>query len=420
MFSFSLLIAQVATILIVARLIGWLFRKLHQPRVVGEMVAGILLGPTLLGWAAPGVSAALFPPASMGYLNALSQIGLLLFTFLVGLELDLEQLRKLGRVATTTSLASITAPFILGFLLATYLYPRLSDRGVSFTGFALFMSIAMSITAFPVLARILTERDLLRSKVGSVAITCAAVDDVTAWIILAGIIVLIRSSTLPLPLWAMLAGLGVFILVMLVVVRRALHRLVTFYERQGGFTHDTLAVVLLLVMASGWMTEFLGVHALFGAFLAGAIMPRHHELSRELLRRCEALIVTLLLPLYFAFTGLRSSIFLISGARMWFYCAMIIALAIIGKLLGSLIAARINGMSWREATAVGVLMNTRGLVELVILNIGLDLGVLSPTLFSIMVLMALVTTFMTSPLISWIYPESYQLRLQGVKSADRV
>ena len=417
MFSFSLLIAQVATILIVARLIGWLFRRFHQPRVVGEMVAGILLGPTLLGWAAPGVSAALFPPASMGYLNALSQMGLLLFMFLVGLELDLEQLRKLGRVATTTSLASITAPFILGFLLAIYLYPRLSDRGVSFTGFALFMSIAMSITAFPVLARILTERDLLRSKVGSVAITCAAVDDVTAWIILAGIIVLIRSSNLPLPLWAMLAGLGVFILVMLVVVRRALQRLVTFYERQGGFTHDILAVVLLLVMASGWMTEFLGVHALFGAFLAGAIMPRHHELSRELLRRCEALIVTLLLPLYFAFTGLRSSVFLISGARMWFYCAMIIALAIIGKLLGSLIAARINGMSWREATAVGVLMNTRGLVELVILNIGLDLGVLSPALFSIMVLMALVTTFMTSPLISWIYPESHQLKLQEVKSA---
>jgi len=417
MFDFKLLIAQVATILIVARLIGWLFRRFHQPRVVGEMVAGILLGPTLLGWAAPGVSAALFPPASMGYLNALSQMGLLLFMFLVGLELDLEQLRKLGRVATTTSLASITAPFILGFLLAIYLYPRLSDRGVSFTGFALFMSIAMSITAFPVLARILTERDLLRSKVGSVAITCAAVDDVTAWIILAGIIVLIRSSNLPLPLWAMLAGLGVFILVMLVVVRRALQRLVTFYERQGGFTHDILAVVLLLVMASGWMTEFLGVHALFGAFLAGAIMPRHHELSRELLRRCEALIVTLLLPLYFAFTGLRSSVFLISGARMWFYCAMIIALAIIGKLLGSLIAARINGMSWREATAVGVLMNTRGLVELVILNIGLDLGVLSPALFSIMVLMALVTTFMTSPLISWIYPESHQLKLQEVKSA---
>jgi len=405
MLDFKLLIAQVGVILIVARLVGWLFRKLHQPRVIGEMVAGIMLGPSLLGWLAPGASAALFPHASLGYLNALSQIGLLLFMFLVGLELDLEQLRKLGRAAMTTSLTSIIAPFILGFLLAIYLYPRLSERSVNFTGFALFMSIAMSITAFPVLARILTERNLLRSRVGSVAITCAAVDDVTAWIILAGIIVLIRSSSLPLPLWMMLAGLGIFILVMLVVVRRRLQRLVALYERQGELTHDILAVILLVVLASGWMTEFLGVHALFGAFLAGAIMPRHHEMSRELWRRCETLVVTLLLPLFFAFTGLRSSFFLISGAQMWFYCAVIIALAIIGKLCGSLVAARINGMSWREATAVGVLMNTRGLVELVILNIGLDLGILSQTLFSIMVLMALVTTFMTSPLLSWIYPE---------------
>jgi Kef-type K+ transport system membrane component KefB len=207
----------------------------------------------------------------------------------------------------------------------------------------------------------------------------------------------------------MLAGLGVFVLVMLVVVRRALQRLVALYERQRGLTHDLLAVVLLLVIASGWMTEFLGVHALFGAFLAGAIMPRHHELSQELWQRSESLVVTLLLPLFFAFTGLRSSFFLISGAQMWLYCAVIIALAIIGKLCGSLVAARINGMSWREATAVGVLMNTRGLVELLILNIGLELGILSQTLFSIMVLMALVTTFMTSPLLSWIYPERHQL-----------
>jgi Kef-type K+ transport system membrane component KefB len=417
MFNLKLLIAQIATILIVARVVGWLFHRIHQPRVIGEMVAGILLGPSLLGWAAPEVSAALFPPASLGYLNALSQIGLLIFMFLVGLELDLEQLRKLGRVAMTTSLTSIIAPFILGFLLAVYLYPRISDRSVNFTGFALFMSIAMSITAFPVLARILTERNLLRSRVGSVAITCAAVDDVTAWIILAGIIVLIRSSNPPLPLWMMLVGLGMFVLVMLVVVRRALQRLVALYERHGDLTHDMLAVVLLLVMASGWMTEFLGVHALFGAFLAGAIMPRHHGLSRELWRRCETLVVTLLLPLFFAFTGLRSSFFLISGARMWFYCAAIIALAIIGKLCGSLAAARINGMSWREATAVGILMNTRGLVELVILNIGLDLGVLSPALFSIMVLMCLVTTFMTSPLLSWVYPERYQLKLQDAETA---
>src|SRR5262249_42693599 len=179
----------------------------------------------------------------------------------------------------------------LGFMLAIYLYPRLSDRSVNFAGFALFMSIAMSVTAFPVLARILTERNLLRSRVGSVAITCAAVDDVTAWIILPGIFWLFPPPGLPLPFWLFLPGLGVFVLAMLVVVRRALRRLVALYERQGELTHDILAVVLLVVLASGWMTEFLGVHALFGAFLAGAIMPRHRDLSQDLWRRCETLVV---------------------------------------------------------------------------------------------------------------------------------
>lgn len=403
--SFSLLIVQIGTILVVARLVGWLFRKLHQPRVIGEMVAGILLGPSLMGWVAPQVSASLFPPDSLGHLSLLSQVGLLLFMFLVGLELDLKLLRELGRAAVVTSQVSIILPFILGLLLAFYLYPRLSDPSVHFTGFALFMGSAMSITAFPVLARILTERNLLRTRVGSVAITCAAVDDVTAWCILAGIIVIVRSSNLPLPLWLTVVGLVAFVLFMLLVVRRALRRLETLYEKQGHLTYDSLAVILLVVLASGWVTEFLGVHALFGAFLAGIIMPRHHELSKEIWQRCEALIVVLLLPLYFAFTGLRSSFLLISGADMWFYCALIIALAVIGKWGGSMIASRMNGMSWREAAAVGILMNTRGLVELVILNIGLDLGVLSPALFSVMVLMALVTTLMTSPLLSWIYPE---------------
>ncbi len=401
----KLLIAQIATIMIIARLMGWLFHKLHQPRVIGEMVAGILLGPSLLGWVAPQISAALFPPASLGHLSLLSQVGLLLFMFLIGLELDLKQLREQGRAAVITSQASIIVPFILGLLLAFYLYPRFSAPTVNFTAFALFMGAAMSITAFPVLARILTERDLLSTKVGSLAIACAAVNDVTAWCILAGIVVIVRASGLPLPLWFILVGLGAFVLFMLLVVKRGLQKLVKLYERQGGLTHDSLALIILVVLASGWITESLGVHALFGAFLAGVVMPRHQELSHAIWQRIETLIVVLLLPLYFASTGLRSSFFLIAGARMWFYCAIIIALAVIGKLGGSLVAARMNGMSWREATAVGVLMNTRGLVELVILNVGLDLGVLSPALFSMMVLMALVTTLMTSPLLSWVYPE---------------
>jgi len=405
MAGFKLLILQIGTILIVARLVGWLFGKLHQPRVVGEMLAGILLGPSLLGWLAPNISSSLFPQSSLGNLNSLSQVGLLIFMFLVGLELDLRQVRKLGRIAVMTSQVSIVAPFILGSLFAFYLYPRLSDTSVNLTGFVLFMGAAMSVTAFPVLARILTERDMLKTRVGSVAITCAAVDDVTAWCILAGIVVIVRASSSELPVWLTVIGLGAFVLVMGFVVRPALRRLEMVYEKRGTLTQDLVAIILLVILASGWITESLGVHALFGAFLAGVVMPRHSELSQELLQKFESLVVVLLLPLYFALTGLRSSIFLISGARMWLYCAVIIVLAVAGKLGGSMISARLNGMSWRESASVGILMNTRGLVELVILNIGLDLGILSPALFSIMVVMALVTTLMTTPLLRWVYPE---------------
>jgi Kef-type K+ transport system membrane component KefB len=403
--SLALLIAQFLTILVAARFIGWLFRKIHQPRVIGEMVAGILLGPSLFGWIAPDLHASLFPPASLGHLSVLSQVGLLLFMFLVGFELDLRQLRELGRAAVVTSQVSIILPFAFGSLFALYLYPRLSDRSVSVVGFVLFMGAAMSVTAFPVLARILTEHNMLRTRVGSLAITCAAVDDVTAWCILAGIIVIVRSSGSALPLWLMLTGLMAFVLVMLFVVRRLLVKLKLLYEKRGSLTADSVAIILLLVLASSLITESLGVHALFGAFLAGVIMPRHAKLSQELSQKFESIVVVLLLPLYFALTGLRSSIFLITGASMWFYAAAIIVLAVAGKLGGSMISARLNGMTWRESAAVGVLLNTRGLVELVILNIGLDLGILSPALFSIMVLMALVTTLMTTPLLNWIYPE---------------
>jgi len=408
MAGFKLLILQVGTILIVARLIGWLFGKLHQPRVVGEMLAGFLLGPSLLGWLAPGVSSAIFPSDSLGHLSLLSQLGLLIFMFLVGLELDLGHLRELGRAAVMTSQVSIVIPFVFGFFFAIYLYPRLSHTGVNYTGFALFMGAAMSVTAFPVLARILTEGNMLRTRVGSVAIACAAVDDVTAWCLLAAIVVIVRASSSELPVWLTIAGLAAFVLAMLFLVRPILRRFELAYDRRERLTQDLIALVLLVALASGWITEFLGVHALFGAFLAGVVMPRHKDFSRELSDRFEALIVVLLLPIYFALTGLRSSIFFITGAQMWVYCAVIILLAVTGKWGGSMLSARWNGMSWRESAAVGILMNTRGLVELVILNIGLELGILSPALFSIMVLMALVTTLMTTPLIKWVYPHTIE------------
>ncbi len=398
-----LLLVQIGAILALARLVGWLFRKIRQPQVMGEMVAGILLGPSLFGWLAPEASAALFPPQSLGFLSAISQIGLLLFMFLVGLELDPHILKGRGHTAVVVSHVSILAPFFLGALLALYLYPRVSDDSVAFMNFALFLGAAMSITAFPVLARILSERKLLNTHLGVITIACAAVDDVTGWTILAGVVFLVRATGSAASIWFMLLGIGAYILVMLFGVRRMLNRLEAAYERRGAITQDMLALILLLVLASSWITETLGIHALFGAFLAGVIMPKQTGFVHALNEKLNDTAVVLMLPLFFAFTGLRTSIGLVNGVHMWFYTGLIILVAITGKFGGSSIAARLSGMNWREAGALGILMNTRGLMELVLLNIGLDIGVLSPALFTMLVLMALITTFMTAPLLEWIY-----------------
>jgi K+:H+ antiporter len=411
--SLMILLLQIGVILVGAWGVGRLFRLIRQPQVMGEMVAGILLGPSLLGWLWPDFSASLFPPTSLGSLQSLSQIGLLIFMFLIGLELNPKTLRERGHAAVVTSHASILAPFLLGSVLALYLYPRLSDDSVTFTHFALFLGTAMSITAFPVLARILAERNMLRSHLGTVTIACAAVDDVTAWCILAGVVVMVRVGEVGVPFWFTLIGSALYIVAALSVVRRVLTRFETAYYRHGGITKNMLAVILLLVCVSGSITEWLGIHALFGSFLVGAIMPKDSGLARAISEKLEA-IVLLLLPLFFAFTGLRTKIGLVSGAEMWFYCGLIIAVAIVGKFAGSMFAARMTGMAWKEASALGVLMNTRGLMELVVLNIGLDIGVISPAVFAMMVIMALVTTFMTTPLLEWIYP----VRLFGVEQKE--
>jgi Kef-type K+ transport system membrane component KefB len=397
------LLVQIGVILIAARVIGFLFRRIHQPQVIGEMVAGIVIGPSVLGLFAPQFSAWLFPANSLGFLNALSQIGILAFMFVVGLELNPQVMKGKGHAAVLTSHASIVLPFFLGSLLALYLYPKVSDQSVSFTGFALFMGIAMSITAFPVLARILRERNLLRHPVGSLALACAAVDDVTAWCILAGVIIIARAGHTGLPIWATAGGTVAYALLMWFAVRRGAGLLERVY-RGRGMTQNLLALILLVVFASAWVTEWLGIHALFGAFLAGAIMPKERSFVHALTERVEDLVVVLFLPLFFAFTGLRTSMGLVSGGEMWFYCGLIIAVAIAGKLGGSMIAARVTGLTLREAGAIGILMNTRGLVELVVLNIGLDIGVISPALFAMMVLMALITTFMTTPLLALVFP----------------
>jgi len=398
------LVLQIAVILVAARMVGFLFQKIKQPQVMGEMVAGILLGPSLLGWLAPGVSASLFPAASLGYLNALSQVGLVVFMFVVGLALNPSELRGYGHAAVLTSHVSIVAPFCLGGLTALYLYPRLSDDGVTFTGFALFMGAAMSITAFPVLARILSERGLVRSRMGTLAIACAAVDDVTGWCILAYIVVLVRVTHATRPAWVTIAGSLAYVLIMLFVVRRILPAFEREFRKRDRLSDNLIAVIVVLVLVSALATEWLGIHLLFGAFLMGAIMPKTQEFTRYLLHKFESVTVVLLLPLFFAYTGLRTRIGVGGGRAIWFYSAIVIVVAITGKLGGSMFAARLAGMPWREAASLGILMNTRGLMELVILNIGLDIGVISQAMFSIMVLMALVTTFMTTPLLEWVYP----------------
>lgn len=404
------LMVQIFVILIASYSVGWLLSKFHQPQVIGEMVAGVLLGPSLLGWVAPRFSAALFPPESLGPLYLLSQVGLLLFMFMVGLELDTKKLRQLGPTAVVISHTSIIVPFVLGALLAFYLYPRIADHSIPFTGFVLFMGAAMSVTAFPVLARILSEGNLLGTRLGTLTIACAAVDDVTAWCLLAVIIALVRSKLNHLVLWGMLAGLAAYLGIMVFVLRPIIRRVAARHE--GAMVTDRVVAVLLLCMlASSWATEWLGIHALFGAFFAGAMIPKKNGFADDVRAKFRPLVVVLLIPLFFAFTGLRTSIGLLSGSATIFYCGLVFLVAVTGKFGGSTIAARAMGTPWREAAAIGILMNTRGLIELVILNIGLDIGVLPPSLFSMMVFMAVATTLMTPPLLSWVYANPADLAL---------
>ena len=403
MVDIKLLVVQICVILAASYSVGWLLRKLRQPQVVGEMVAGIMLGPSLFGWIAPGAFASLFPQNSLGPLSVLSQIGLLLFMFIVGLELDTQKLRKLGHVALVISHASIIVPFALGTLLALFLYPRVGDQSLPFTGFVLFMGAAMSVTAFPVLARILGEGNLLHTRLGSLTIVCAAVGDVTAWCLLAVIVAVVKSELNHLPLWQMLPGVLIYIALMLFVVRPIVRKLV-ISQRDASKSDMTIAALLVCMLASSWATEWLGIHALFGAFCAGAIVPKENGFTEDIAKRLQLPVVVLLIPLFFAFTGLRTSIGLISSPDMILYCALVFLVAIAGKFGGSTIAARIIGQPWRDAASIGILMNTRGLVELVILNIGLEIGVLTRPLFTIMVLMAVGTTLMTTPILSLISP----------------
>lgn len=400
-------IAQMVAIIIVSRLLGLVVRRIGQPMVIAEITAGIILGPSLLGLFWPATTEVLFPVASLGHLQLVSQIGLILFMFLIGLELDPGLLRGRGAASVAISYASIVVPFGLGALLAWYIYPRWSSPQVKFSTFFLFCGVAMSITAFPVLARVLSERQLLRTRVGAVAITCAAVDDVTAWCLLAFVVAAARADGYAeAGMTTVLAVL--YVLLMTLVIRPVLRRVADKVTTRAGLSQNVVAVVLLLLLFSSWTTELLGIHALFGAFVFGVVLPKEGGLAHSLAEKLEDLVIVMLLPLFFAYSGVRTQLSLLDSPEAWLTCGLIIIVATAGKFGGSFLAARLTGLSWRESGALGLLMNTRGLMELIALNIGLDLGVISPTVFTMMVVMALVTTFITSPLLALVYPPHVQ------------
>jgi Kef-type K+ transport system membrane component KefB len=432
---FHVLLAM-AAVIVAGRALGNVFTAIRQPPVIGEVLAGILLGPSLLGRIAPAASAYILPAHVAPLLNVVAQLGVILYMFIVGLELNVDRLRHRAHATILTSHASIITPFILGSILALYLYPRLATADVPFTSFALFMGVAMSITAFPVLARILADRRMTETELGVVALTCAAVDDVTAWCLLAFVVGIVEAKLHGAAVVALLT-VG-FMALMFLLVRPVIVRLVERDRRRNpgapeaawrahlkgsrdeegsrgvegaaaAVDSEVIALALTGVLLSALTTELIGVHAIFGAFLFGAVIPHDSRLARTLTGKLKDLVTILLLPAFFAFAGMRTRIDLVSSSSEWLMCILITVVATVGKFGGSLAAARLTGMPLRDAAALGILMNTRGLMELIVLNIGLDLGVISPTLFTMMVLMALGTTMATTPLLEMLGAPRFEL-----------
>jgi K+:H+ antiporter len=397
-----LLLLQMTTILVVAKVTAAALQRAGQPAVVGEMLGGILLGPSFFGWLVPDVQLAIFPVDRLGPLQLLSNIGVILFMFLVGCELDTRHVAGKARTAVVVSQAGIAVPLLLGIALAWRIHAEFAPAGVPILPFALFVGTAMSITAFPVLARILAERGLTHTMLGSTAIACAAVDDVSAWCILSVVVAVANAHGFQGS--ATTVGLTLLFAVAMVTIIRPLVRRVRVdspWLADRGFV-----VVLIFAFASALVTEVIGVHAIFGAFLAGVVVSANPVLPPVVVDRVKPIATAVLVPLFFASAGLRTQLSLFGDLHGWTVCLVIIVVAVAGKFGGGTLAARWSGMEWRDALSLGTLMNTRGLMELIVLNVGYELGILSPSLFSMMVLMALVTTAMTAPLLTAVAPES--------------
>jgi Kef-type K+ transport system membrane component KefB/nucleotide-binding universal stress UspA family protein len=397
----GILILQLILIMIVARIMGYLFQVIGQPLVIGEIVAGLILGPSVLGLISPEISGFLFPEKSVDILQQLSQLGLILFMFIIGMELDTQSFRKSANKALLISIASLLLPFVSGIILAYYLRNNYLPEKVQFTSFALFMGTTMCITAFPILARIVQERKLIKTPVGTMALTVAAIGDVVAWCILAVVIAIVKSGGLSHSFLTI--GLSVvYILLMLYVVKPLMYRIGRVYASREVMGKPIVALVFLLILGSSLLTEAIGIHALFGAFMAGVVMPENMSFKRVFTEKIEDVSLVILLPLFFVSTGLRTEIGLINSGHLWLICSLIIVTAIAGKFGGTLLASRFVGLNWNHSLTLGVLMNAKGLMELIVLNIGYELGILSPEMFTMMVIMALATTLLTGPGLSLI------------------
>jgi Kef-type K+ transport system membrane component KefB len=396
--AFGHILFAIAVVVIAARLVGLLVRRLGQPQVMGEIVAGIVLGPSVLGAISGDAQDWLFPSGILPTLNVLAQLGLIFFMFLVGLELDPALMRGRGRTVGYVLPLSLALPFCLGVAIGVGVHGTLAP-GIEASSFALFLGTALAITAFPVLARLLAERNLTRTPVGAISLTCAAIEDVCAWLILAVVVALVKASgpedTLLTLLYTALFAAG-----MLLLVRPALAWVVARWHRGPTLGAGLLTLLLAGVLLSAYATDRIGIHSIFGAFLFGVILPRRSELVEEVTLKLEDFTLLLFLPIFFAITGLQTELGTIDSATVAGIALLVLAAAVAGKFVAGLGGGLLSGMPGRDATVLGLLLNTRGLTELVIISIGKDLGVVPDSLFAILVVMALVTTFMAAPLIS--------------------